>query len=99
MDTIVKWQLKQKLSYNEMLEVLKELYGGAKKKFIFESNKEINQHLYQIYSDFVSADDSNVIINFSDNITKKPFISNKQNDEIKASHTIYYDNGEIYIYE
>jgi len=98
-DAKTKWLLKFTLSYKEALEVLIELYGGAKKILNYEPNKKLDKNLFKLYNDFNSSENSDFIINFSNSSTAKPFISITKIDGLDESHTIPTEMFSIYIYE
>lgn len=98
MDVLTKWRTGQILDINEVQIVLKELFDGAKKKFIFDSLKPINTILYQIYQDFQDSPNSNYILGFSDLPIKITFLSLTLFENLKYHQIIKLKNNNIYIY-
>jgi hypothetical protein len=99
MDAKTKWLLNQELTYQQGLEILKELYDGAKKRFDFCANQEINENIYHLFSDFESNELADVHLTFSNTKTTKPFVSCSEIKEENVSHKIKTDRFVIYIYE
>jgi len=98
MDFLTKWQFKQTLSEEEAILVLKELYNGANKQFIFDSISKINNFLYSLYEKFPENTQSELFLKFSENETDLPFVSTCVFENLKPQHTINLKNQTIYIY-
>jgi len=98
MDFLTKWQFKQTLSDEEAILVLKELYDGANKQFVFDSISKINNLLYSLYEKFPENTQSELFLKFSENETDLPFVSTRLIENLKPQHTIILNNQTIYIY-
>jgi hypothetical protein len=98
MDFLTKWQFKQTLSEEEAILVLKELYNGANKQFIFNSISKINNLLYSLYEKFPENTQSELFLRFSENETDSPFVSTCVFENLKPQHTIPTEDFVIYVY-
>lgn len=98
MDFLTKWQFKQTLSNEEAILVLKELYDGVNKQFVFDSISKINNLLYSLYEKFPENTQSELFLKFSENETDSPFVSTRLIENLKPQHTIILNNQTIYIY-
>ena len=97
MDVISKWRLGEKLTIEEAIEIIDELFGGSNKQFNFDNSKKIDNSLYNLYQKF-NHNDNEYTINFSNSRTNYPIISLIEIDK-KPSYTIRTFDFDIYIYE
>ena len=99
MQTLTKWKLQEILSFEEAMEVLCELYGGAKKRLVYDKNT-INPILARMYKEFKSSDEqAELCLNFSETPCKNPFISTNLLDGFNPSHKIRMEELEVFLYE
>ena len=99
MTALTKWKLKKTLNDKEAIEVLQELYGNAKKTLNFSSSTIIDPALWKLYNDFETSADSDLVVTFTSEICKKPYLSFSDLEGDSYSHKISAQNFTIYIYE
>jgi hypothetical protein len=97
MDFLTKWKLNLTLSEEEAMMVLKELYDGSNKIFVFDSNTKIDQKLYSIYEAFQETQ-SDFVLKFSGQKTESPFVSLTHFDDLAAQHVIFCEQFKIFVY-
>lgn len=98
METLLRWKLNNEVKdINEALIIVIELYLGAKKKLNID--KKMDSELYDIFSQFPSTEEAQLVLNFSDNKCDLPFVSFNYFEDLNPKHRIKYDKGTIYIYE
>lgn len=85
------------LDKNDTQFVIQELYQGSNKKFEFDSNEPINQHLFDIYENFIENEKSDFILRFSNINCKRPFVSLKKFDS--PNHILNCVDCMVYVYE
>jgi hypothetical protein len=99
MNVFDKWTLKQILTLEEGCDILNELYGGAKKHFVFGSKVRIDKKFLDVYEKFKNGDDTNCVLKFSNIVTQKPFVSPILFPEENPTHTILTEEINLYVYE
>ena len=99
MDILTRWKLGEKLNEEEAITILNELFAGADKKFIFDSETKIDQRLYRIYENFEENKHGTWVLNFSTITTDRPFVSFEYYKSFKCIHEIKIDSEILFVYE
>ena len=99
MDIITRWKLGEKLNEEEVVVILSELFEGASKSFVFDTETKIDQRLYRIYEKFPDSKNTNWILKFSNTETERPFVSFVKYDLLKSVHKIFLNDDVLFIYE
>jgi len=100
MDAITKWRLNEKLTFDEGCKVLNELYGGARKHFVFGSKVRIDKKFLEVYENFNDGDDPACVLKFSNIVTQKPFVTPTiQHSEDQPTSIIPMEDITLYLYE
>jgi len=97
MDPFIKWRNNLPLEMQDVIEILQELFDGAKKKLNYESTGPVDKNLVKLYQAFKAKEDTDCVLAFSFKKAEKPFVSTKKYDEV--TYELTTDQFTIYIYE
>lgn len=100
MRPIQKWKIFKVVSFDEAVDIISEIYGGAKKIFWYDTNEKIDNNLYELYKKFPTTYDkeTNVSLYFSAHNKHRPMVSTTEFPEY--SHKITTEEEiNFYIYE
>lgn len=101
-ETKLKWVFNQKLTHEEMMSVIVELFGGADAEYVYQPNVAINHKLFNMYSQFPKTkNSSNFKVYFSDQeIDKRPLIMMEQVFQNNSpTHRLQTDDFNVVVFE
>ena len=97
MQSFIKWRNNLPLEMQDVVEIIQELFDGAKKKLHYESSGPVDKNLVKLYQAFKAKGDADCVLNFSFKKAERPFVSTIKHDDV--TYELTTDQFKVYVYE